>query len=468
MRRNAPCLALLVLVSILPARAASPAPAGTLDRLADRLDEAAGKALEGTEPGAIDLRLTVSRAGEATPRLARLVTDLVLARLLRRGLRGVLVDEGRAGGRVRRGIERVLALRVDVTEGHLRVSGELREQTRSLWGDLLRPDGAGVSHHLFAQTRVDAEVRAYLDHAAASGGGLRYARRRVRLGAGAVLALGAGDLDGDGRVEVVALHEGAVALLRPEASGGLKPWIRHVLTGAPAAVQPRRAMGTVVVADLDGDRRDDLAARTSKLAVGVVLSLTGDGKALEVVKEPPGYPIAHVGPGDTLAVCKGIAGRDLLDLTAITGSPMPQIGNLLPKSGYSLVLARVVRGGGAPRWFLGTVDSDGALLLVDGERPTAPVTQAGVGVAVHLGDLDDDGQPELALTGTGGAAEPERVTVMTLAGEPPALRRVWRSGQLAGAVTALTAGDLDGDGRLELLAAVQRSDGESDLVVFYR
>jgi hypothetical protein len=91
-------------------------------------------------------------------------------------------------------------------------------------------------------------------------------------------------------------------------------------------------------------------------------------------------------------------------------------------------------------------------------------------VAVDLCDLDDDGKLEVITTGSDGPDGEDQISVQRLAqsgegrsgvtkgasGGAPQLRSLWRSPSLGGQVTALTHGDLDGNGKLKLVAAIRQ------------
>src|SRR5207253_2698083 len=78
--------------------------------------------------------------------------------------------------------------------GRLRISGEVLAVASSTWEP--EPELAG---HLYAEAPLDAELRAYLPSAAREG----WQARGYPVGDVPLLALGVGDLDGDGRAEVV-------------------------------------------------------------------------------------------------------------------------------------------------------------------------------------------------------------------------------------------------------------------------
>ncbi len=86
----------------------------------------------------------------------------------------------------------------------------------------------------------------------------------------------------------------------------------------------------------------------------------------------------------------------------------------------------------------------------DAGGQTARVTERGYAVAV--GDLARDGHPEVAASAWGAPGDPGEVAVWSLKGEE--LVELFRA-KFPGPIAGLATGDINGDGRVELIVAVR-------------
>jgi hypothetical protein len=105
------------------------------------------------------------------------------------------------------------------------------------------------------------------------------------------------------------------------------------------------------------------------------------------------------------------------------------------------------------------LDGAGQLSLFASDSRTPLLGLVRAGVALDLCDLDDDGRLDIITTGGDGPESEDQITVQRLlqpSGAPAELRPVWRSPSLGGQVTALAHGDLDGSGKLKVVAAVRQ------------
>lgn len=454
------------------AGAASAAPAGTLEGLVGALDRALDRALGGRARAARnDIALVVRAAGGAPPELAAAIRRLLAARVARKGFRSQAIwpaslARGGAEARARaEGYELLLDGTVALVGGQLHLRAELVATDALIWRDVRYP-GSGAIAHLHASVRADAEVRAF-------GGGapppaMAFVEQRVAFGARRVLAAAAADLDGDGLTELVVLHPGAVAVLRVSNAQprGIEAVTTFSLPPPLAAWSPRRTVGTLRIADLDGDGRPELLARSSRVAQAVILAY--DGKALVARGSWPEFPLlTGVGAGG-LAGVRGAAleaGRDTFagaTFGAAPGRPEKAAPGL-PARFYALQAAVVSERGGGARGYAALVDDAGRLSLRDEALLRELAALPAVGLAFDLVDLEDDGELDLVTTEPSSEGEPDGLTVYRLrAGK---LRPRWRSTKIDGRIVAVTHGVLDSSGRRALIAVLVEPKGKLSLLL---
>lgn len=288
-----------------------------------------------------------------------------------------------------------------------------------------------------------------------------------------LLALAAGDLDGDARDELVALTAREVVILGPDGDG-FAVRTRAPLPAEPAAVRPRTPVGTLVVHDGDGDGRDEVAARSSEQARGIVIASRPasraqpkgkPGPALEERGRVAGFPLCdgvlgQLEPGrhDFGGVLPATPGAAPAPAAAATDASLPP----LPPRFWSARCSRsLVDPAGRGLAVAAVVAADGTLTMTSRPRcaaaeqgcpAPAEIRLAGAGVAFEIADLDRDGHPEIAVTRAAAPGEPDEVEISTWSGSD--LRSRFRRG-FTGGVVGLAAGDFHGRGAPTLIGAVR-------------
>src|SRR5262249_43734382 len=121
--------------------------------------------------------------------------------------------------------------------------------------------------------------------------------QKTALDLGAPLvALAAGDIDGDGTTELVALTTDDVVVMRL-GHDATRVEERVALEGAAPLPRPRDPVGALLCADLDGDGKPEILARTSEHASGVILGWRDN--ALVRVGPLKNFPMAALSDGTT-------------------------------------------------------------------------------------------------------------------------------------------------------------------------
>lgn len=272
---------------------------------------------------------------------------------------------------------------------------------------------------------------------------------------GIARAVAAGDVDGDGRAEIV------VSGFVPEAPAGAKGRLAVVdlaagaLSVAASVPLGEADAGAFVLADLDRDGDLDVAVvRESQLAPQLVLLFQAGGSL-----GPPVPLDATIAQGGAIAAADldGDGSTDLVlnawgtEISVLRQTPT---GGFAPPELYDLGVM-------SPSISTGDVDGDGlADALVYGAtgaqvllgRASGPFAQASAGIAGVLADFDGDGVAEaVSFTGT-------NVLVSYTAKGPPLLG--WGFGFPAPSSQyepsppgALAVGDVTGDGKPDVVAA---------------
>ncbi|NOY90732.1 MAG: hypothetical protein GXP55_05930 [Deltaproteobacteria bacterium] len=254
------------------------------------------------------------------------------------------------------------------------------------------------------------------------------------------LAAEAGDLDGDGKSEILLVRAGSVGIVRvPERGARVEVLGSQALPPLAAPLLGRRPFAVARVA------QGVAYVRISQRPAAVEARLTGAELSLREI--PPRCGALGYDLGDACALL--VQGRDYF-ASQLRALPAEQGVRAEPAPAASSFYVRRVRSFALPDGARARVE---ALVNPSGRLLTSVESRAasllGVGAALALGDLDGDGEPEL-LTST--ATAPERLQLFRLRLRDGRITRLYRSPVLDGRVMVAGAGDLDGDGDDELFA----------------
>ncbi|MBX3269865.1 MAG: hypothetical protein KF729_06370 [Sandaracinaceae bacterium] len=304
-----------------------------------------------------------------------------------------------------------------------------------------------------ARVPLDASLRAFVGYPPRLTDETVSARSLALPGRGYV-ALAIGDLDGDGRAELVAARTDEVHVLR--VRGRRLELVGRVAVPASVPRAPtvsRRPMGSAIV------RGERAAVRTSEHAVGLAVRLASGRPVIELAEGPcpaDRYPM--------LGGCaRAVTGRDFFDPEL---DPRESPAPAAPAHFYAYAFASYAAPDGTRTSYEVIVMPSGRVslrVLVPRERPRGPsfderaAAASGYGTALAMGDLDLDGAAEILVSQAALAGQGDQLTLLR-ALPRGALRTMWRSPPLAGSVWTAAAGDADGDGLPELAAIEEPTD----------
>jgi hypothetical protein len=285
--------------------------------------------------------------------------------------------------------------------------------------------------------------------------------------------LAVADVNGDGRADLATANYGeganSVSVLLNGGSGRFREGREYVVGESP---------GSVAIGELNGDRKPDLAVANEETNSVSVLLNSGDGTFGGRRDYPTGGAPVSVAIGDLNADGRpdlAVANFVVPDVN-ITG--VPGTVSVLLNSGDGGFQAKVdYRTGRRPlQVVIGDLTGDGQPDLATGNRSDTvsvlanagngsfapPVdSRAGSGPrAVAIADLSGDGRLDLATANTN--ADVNTVSVLINGGR--GIFRPKRDYRAGNGPFAIAIGDVNGDGRPDLAAAVSSGNGVSVFV----
>jgi hypothetical protein len=297
-----------------------------------------------------------------------------------------------------RGESVLVELTVEVAGGKLRAAADVYPVPRNVWARIKNPEPGPIAH-AFAEAPIDAEVRTYLAPVPLS----TAAVERARNFEGDVVALACGDVDQDGAPEIVAVSRRRVTTVR------LRGGRVQILTSrswpdlAPVAPAPLRepiGFASIVIADrasfVDVGLTD--RARSVRLDGGLRMLASFAGVAL---------------PDGDASACTRLPG--LLVTGPLgpchAGDPAPLTGSVGGQYD-AFASARLVSARGEP-YAVWAGRERGALEVRDDAGHRAMLESVGAQLAV--GDLDQDGEPDILASLDTASALDDAVVVRSWA-----------------------------------------------------
>jgi hypothetical protein len=366
------------------APAPAPAPKAALGRVVDALATALGKA-----PARALVAAGPLVADAPAPRAAQLTAALAAQLAGRRGPAWraraeptplpAARDAARAEGAL-------VYLSVEIASGKLRVTADVYPVPRSVWSRVRNAE-PGPRLHVFAEAPLDAEVRTFLAPIPIVTGQLRV--ERAKNFEGDVVALACADLDEDGAPEIIAvsrrrvtaerLHGGRVQPIVGRAWTDLVPVASAPLReplGFATFIQPAGAVPSSRGGYLDVGLTD--RAKSVRLDAELRVVTTFNGLALP---DADGTACTRL-PGLVLTGALGpCAPGDAAPFTHSVGGQYDAFAS-----------ARLVAEGGQP-FAVWAGRERGALEVRDDTGRKTGFESVGAQLAV--GDLDQDGDPEI-------------------------------------------------------------------------
>jgi hypothetical protein len=403
-----------------PASSSAPAPAhaGALLHVAHEIAQGLGP----IPPGAIVVASPITsdiaapKADELAVRIAAQVAGRIGVAKAHPQPAALAVARGVSGRAAS-----LVYLQLEIAKGELRVTADLYPVVSNGW-ERLRNPVPGPRAHAFANAPLDAEIRGFLVPVLLEQASLH----KIRHDEGEVLAVGCGDIDGDGGNELVLVTRASVTVAKIRAGKLVVQRAAAWSTIASRAPVPMREPLASVVVSPRGHRGEILLGTTDR--GGVVLDgslvarrqLTGlpvIGTEGEGCASPVPDTGAYDGPVVPCEVAASVAhgapqasaksGGEKPSNGASAAEPLPLF--LPPTQRYDAIasLDAVARDGSVAH-VVAAREPGGKLRIRRQDLGVARPIEAsldGAGAQLALADLDLDGTPEVVTTSDGAGPD---------------------------------------------------------------
>lgn len=334
-------------------------------------------------------------------------------------------------------------VKIEIAKGEIRATGDLYPVISNGW-DRLRNPVPEPRAHAFAHAAIDAEIRSFLSPVL-----LEQAKvHKAKSDDGGILAIGCGDVDGDGGVELVLASRTRVSLARLRGGKVVversTPWSK---LASRVPVPAREPLAAAVVGEPEG-KGNVFVGTTDRGGVVVDRELL----AREALAGLPVPGLGGAGCATPRPDTGGFEGAAVACRASMAGA---EIGIDAPLANYDAVatLALVDARGGVSM-LVGQREPNGKLHLrargANANADATDVTVDDVGAQVLLADLDLDGHAEVVTTANTMGTDDE-IVVSTLTGDKLTVRLRFPT---RSAVRALAACPPEDKGVPALVAAV--------------